>query len=115
MNTTLQIPDAISQYLAGAGVSSRKTGPLKAVAQSDIDVNGVFAECWIVAGTRSLVVVDLSSGTHALYPYKTLEDVKIENMVSTGVLSAKVDGGETLLMRFTNSRAKEMGHFVQIA
>ena len=110
-----EIPDKIVQYLMDASISDRKTGALKVAAESDFGLDGTFAETWIVAGTRALVAIDPASRTHTLYLRKTLSDLKVETMVSSGALSVKVDGDETLLLKFTNTKAREFGHFARVA
>ena len=110
-----QIPGDITQYLQDAKVSKRALGPLKIAAYTDLTTDGKYEKGWVVAGSRSLALFDPVSRDHTVYPYKNLSDLKIETMVSTGVLSAKVDDRSTLLVRFSNAKARELGLFVRVA
>ena len=110
----MNIPSSVTNYLKESRIPQRVTGPLKAVAESDYDPAGAFGETWIVAGTRALVVIDPATRTHTLHTYKDLSELKVETMVSSGVLSVKVDGTDTLLLRFSNTKAREFGHFSKV-
>ncbi|MBT3273525.1 MAG: hypothetical protein HN368_10235, partial [Spirochaetales bacterium] len=107
--------ETVLKYIESASVPKRAIGALKTAAESDLGIDGKFAVTWIAAGTKALVVINPSTNSHTIYPYKNLEDLKIENMVSTGVLSAKIDGSTVLLLRFSNTRAREFGHFRRIS
>ena len=115
MNTQPHLPDVVVHYLDTASISKRAMGPLKIAVLADLESDGTYGEHWIVAGTRSIAVISLSEQTHELFPYEGMTDLKVESMVSTGMLTAKVDSEAVILLRFSNTKAREMGHFSRIA
>lgn len=109
------IPASATECLRHTKVPKRGLGTIKAAVDSDLKLDGTYGRTWAFAGTRGLAVVDPATGSYSLYPRAQLEDLRIETMVSTGLLSVTVDGTPQLLLRFSNAKAKELGRFTRIA
>ena len=90
-------------------------GALKIAAPTDLEVDGSFGENWIVAGTKGLAVISPATKSHEYFPNEKLTELKVESMVSTGMLTAKIDDEPMLLVRFSNTKAREFGHFSRVA
>lgn len=109
------IPVAFAKYLDDTPSLKRTIGSVKVVESADLLINGKYGKTWILAGTRGIAVVEPETHKQDFFSRKTLSDLKIENMVSTGILCAKVNEQQKLLLRFSNSKAREFSRFTRIA
>ena len=108
------VPDSIRERLSAAGVRDRNI--LHAIS-SDLRLDGRYGEEWAVATPTSLHVVT-SDGIDSL-ALDRIGPLQVESLVSGGLLtagraapdSAGVDTEERLLLRFSNSRARQFGAF----
>ena len=104
-----QLPEEVTSALSSDGVE-----PSEVVAYfgTDLDLSQVYAEGWVVLTADSLFVLDgHGSGTFAL---DEMEDLKAENLVSSGYLTSKVNGVERILCRFSNSQIKSAGRLARL-
>ena len=115
-----EVPESIKERLAAAGVAERDI--LHAVG-SDLCLDGRYGEDWAVATPDSLHVV--SAGGIDSQALDRIGPVQVESLVSGGLLTAgrrepdaaEADGAgspdetERLLLRFSNSRARQFGAF----
>ncbi len=114
MNT--EVPESIRERLSAAGVQGRQI--LHAVS-SDLCLDGRYGEEWAVATPTALHVIT-SGGIDSL-ALDRIGPLQVENLVSGGLLTAGrpapdrvgVDADERLLLRFSNSRARQFGRFVR--
>ena len=121
-----ELPESITERLSAAGVAGREI--LHAVS-SDLCLDGRYGEDWAVATPDSLHIVT-AGGIDSL-ALDRIGPVQVESLVSGGLLTAgpvsrPPDGGgpngahaevppaataERLLLRFSNSRARQFGAF----
>ena len=121
-----ELPDSIAERLSAAGVAGREI--LHAVS-SDLCLDGRYGEDWAVATPESLHIV--TAGGIDSFALDRIGPVQVESLVSGGLLTAgpvspPADGGgpngadaevspaetaERLLLRFSNSRARQFGAF----
>ena len=119
-----EVPAPIKERLSAAGVAERDI--LHAVS-SDLCLDGRFGEDWAVATSDSLHIVT-AGGIDSLALDRT-GPVQVESLVSGGLLTAGrhepdagdrddadgasplPDASERLLLRFSNSRARQFGAF----
>ncbi len=121
-----ELPDSIAERLSAAGVGGREI--LHAVS-SDLCLDGRYGEDWAVATPESLHIV--TAGGIDSFALDRIGPVQVESLVSGGLLTAgpvspPADGGgpngadaevspaetaERLLLRFSNSRARQFGAF----
>ena len=107
----VEVPESIRERLSAAGVPDRDI--LHAVS-SDLCLDGRYGEDWAVATPTALHVVtarDIDS-----LALDRIGPVQVESLVSGGLLtagrdSAHQDPAERLLLRFSNSRARQFGAF----
>ena len=112
----VEVPESIRERLFAAGVPDRDI--LHAVS-SDLCLDGRYGEDWAVATPTVLHVVtarDIDS-----LALDRIGPVQVESLVSGGLLtagrdsadgdSAHQDPAERLLLRFSNSRARQFGAF----
>lgn len=88
-----------------------------ATAQFDLLPDKTYGTGWVVATDAELVVAAETDSDGGLlrYPYESVNGLKAENLVTGGMLTAKVDDEERVLCRFSNSRLREMSALVRIA
>lgn len=109
------VPESIQERLSAAGVQDRNI--LHAIS-SDLCLDGRYGEEWAVATPTSLHVVT-SGGIESL-ALDRIGPLQVESLVSGGLLTAGraapdsaggADAEERLLLRFSNSRARQFGTF----
>ncbi len=115
-----EVPAPVRERLSAAGVAERDI--LHAVG-SDLSLDGRFGEDWAVATGDSLHIVT-DGGIDSL-PLDRIGPVQVESLVSGGLLTTgrrepdaedadravPPDDAERLLLRFSNSRARQFGAF----
>ena len=104
-----EVPAPIKERLSAAGVAERDI--LHAVS-SDLGLDGRFGEDWAVATPDALHIV--TDGGIDRLALDRIGPVQVESLVSGGLLSAgrrEPDVAERLLLRFSNSRARQFGAF----
>ena len=115
-----EVPTSIRERLSAAGVAERDI--LHAVG-SDLCLDGRYGEDWAVATPDSLHIVS-ARGIDSL-PLDRIGPVQVESLVSGGLLTTgrrepdmedadravPPDDAERLLLRFSNSRARQFGAF----
>ena len=115
-----EVPESIKERLSAAGIAEPDI--LHAVG-SDLCLDGRYGEDWAVATPDSLHVV--SAGGIDSLALDRIGPVQVESLVSGGLLTAgrrepdaaEADGAgspdetERLLLRFSNSRARQFGAF----
>ncbi|MDE0222280.1 MAG: ABC transporter ATP-binding protein [Spirochaetaceae bacterium] len=119
-----EIPESITERLSAAGVAGREV--LHAVS-SDLCLDGRYGEDWAVATPDSLHIV--TAGGIDSFALDRIGPVQVESLVSGGLLTAgrrepdagdgddadgaspPPDASERLLLRFSNSRARQFGAF----
>ena len=82
--------------------------------RSDLSKSGVFEDRWLVGTQKELLTLEPDGAEVSTYSYEQLSELKIENMVSSGILIGVGTGADELVCRFSNTRAKEFGHFVKV-
>ena len=83
-------------------------------AQTDMNLDGEYSQESLIATTDRLVITELYSGRRREYAIENLEDPRIENMVTGGLIYVTVKSSDEVICRFSNTKAKEMGHFVKV-
>ena len=104
-----EVPAPVRERLSAAGVAERDI--LHAVG-SDLSLDGRFGEDWAVATGDSLHIV--TDGGVDRLALDRIGPVQVESLVSGGLLTAgrrEPDVAERLLLRFSNSRARQFGAF----
>ncbi len=104
-----EVPAPVRERLSAAGVVERDI--LHAVG-SDLSLDGRFGEDWAVATGDSLHIV--TDGGVDRLALDRIGPVQVESLVSGGLLTAgrrEPDVAERLLLRFSNSRARQFGAF----
>ena len=104
-----EVPAPIKERLSAAGVAERDI--LHAV-RSDLRLDGRFGEDWAVATPDALHIV--TDGGIDRLALDRIGPVQVENLVSGGLLAAgcrEPDVRARLLLRFSNSRARQFGAF----
>ena len=104
-----EVPAPVRERLSAAGVEERDI--LHAVG-SDLSLDGRFGEDWAVATGDSLHIV--TDGGVDRLALDRIGPVQVESLVSGGLLTAgrrEPDVAERLLLRFSNSRARQFGAF----
>ena len=104
-----QVPAPIKERLSATGVAERDI--LHAVS-SDLCLDGRYGEDWAVATPDALHIVT-DDGVDRL-ALDRIGPVQVESLVSGGLLAAgrrEPDMAERLLLRFSNSRARQFGAF----
>ena len=84
-----------------------------AIASSDLTLARTYEESWIVATQRELVVVK-HDATKDTYRLEELDDLKAENMVTSGILTTKLREKDHILCRFSNTKLKQFSQFTRI-
>ena len=108
MSSSQTLPDTIRNHLEKSNLST------EIFVKSDLSNHGEFIDRWLVATTHEFLVFSPRGERQISYSYKQLTDLKIENMVSTGVLTGVVQENDELFCRFSNTKAKEFGHFAKV-
>ena len=104
-----EVPAPIKERLSAAGVAERDI--LHAVS-SDLCLDGRYGEDWAVATPDALHIV--TDGGIDRLALDRIGPVQVESLVSGGLLAAgrrEPDMAERLLLRFSNSRARQFGAF----
>ncbi len=104
-----EVPAPIKERLSAAGVAERDI--LHAVS-SDLCLDGRYGEDWAVATPDALHIV--TAGGIDRLALDRIGPVQVESLVSGGLLAAgrrEPDVAERLLLRFSNSRARQFGAF----
>ena len=104
-----ELPESITERLSAAGVADREI--LHAVS-SDLCLDGRYGEEWAVATPDALHIV--TAGGIDRLALDRIGPVQVESLVSGGLLAAgrrEPDVAERLLLRFSNSRARQFGAF----
>ncbi|MDD9985241.1 MAG: ABC transporter transmembrane domain-containing protein [Spirochaetaceae bacterium] len=104
-----EVPAPIKERLSATGVAERDI--LHAVS-SDLCLDGRYGEDWAVATPDALHIVT-DDGVDRL-ALDRIGPVQVESLVSGGLLAAgrrEPDMAERLLLRFSNSRARQFGAF----
>ena len=80
--------------------------------KADLDYQGNYSDSWVAATKKDLILLD-SKDIHSFTLVK-IEELKVENLVSTGILIAKIDGIERTLSRFSNTWVKKFSGFAKL-
>ena len=114
----LSLPQEVSSILVAHGV---ELGQVVLFEEIDLQPNQRYGKGWVCATEQSIVVLNAGSNGNGashevqILDYKETEEIKIESLVTSGLLSAKIEGGEDrLLCRFSNSRTKALSRFTRI-
>lgn len=128
-----KIPSEIADILETRGVP--KTEPCLCV-RSDIDANNDYADSFIVLSRRALHIIEglfvrneaadkkgfkarlnleFRMNEYHEYEIEKVKNIKSEQLISTGLLTAEVDGEKTALCYYTNFRQYNMDMFAKIA
>lgn len=95
--------------------SVNQSGELVEISiMTDLSKDGEYRDLWLVASSSAVHIYDDNGSPYDTYSYDQMSDLKIENMISTGVLTATVGDNDELICRFSNTKAKEFGHFLKI-
>ena len=109
-HSTSTLPVEAEESLSAFGIDS--SGVL-AFAKTDLDLEQSYTEGWAALTSEALVILDGESS--GAYPLADLEELKAENLVSSGLLSAKVKGEERILCRYSNSQIKDVSRLARLA
>ena len=117
----VEVPEPIKERLSAAGVAD---GDILHAVNSDLRLDGRYGEDWAVATPTSLHIV--TAGDIDSLALDRIGPVQVESLVSGGLLtvgrnsadgdsadgdSYRPEAAERLLMRFSNSRARQFGAF----
>ena len=117
----VEVPEPIKERLSAAGVAD---GDILHAVNSDLRLDGRYGEDWAVATPTSLHIV--TAGDIDSLALDRIGPVQVESLVSGGLLtvgrnsadgdsadgdSAPPEASERLLLRFSNSRARQFGAF----
>jgi ATP-binding cassette subfamily B protein len=102
----------------------------------DMNIKGKYGECWVIVTSDQLVVVTGNidkaiKGAHnastyeaknsywqeesiSIYPLNTIERLTPEQLVSSGMLVAAIDGEDKILCKYSNSCTRDFGAFVRL-
>ena len=107
----IELPDSARTSLEESGISS---DDLIFATDIDLSLARTYERGWICLTDSHIAIVvgDAPARTLAL---KKTEELKAENLVTSGLVSAKVQGSEEILCRFTSSRTRDVAAFVRIA
>ena len=86
---------------------------VRVVAQSDLSVSRKYEESWVVATEGRLAIVG-DEGVRDSYRLEELDDLKAENLVTSGVLTAKLQDHDRILCRFSNTQLKGFSRLARI-
>ena len=112
----VELPASVRERLSAAGVRHRL---VRYAVSTDLRRDGRYGEEWAVATSTSLHVV--AAGGVDSVALDRIGPLQAESLVSGGLLTAKRpdpgsaggDAGERLLLRFSNSRARQFEEFVR--
>ena len=112
----VEVPASIRKRLSAAGVRRRD---IRYAAGSDLCRDGRYGQEWAVATSTSLHVV--TAGGVDSMALDRIGPLQAERLVSGGLLTAGrpqpdragVEGYQRLLLRFSNSRARQFGEFAR--
>ncbi len=81
------------------------------VAKGDLNEQGIFAENFVLATKKQLIVA--SEGI-SIYPLEDIEKLASEQIVAGGMLVAEISGEDKILCKFSNSCSREFAVFTKL-
>ena len=117
-SSPLSLPEEVASTLSAHGIELSQVVLFEEI---DLQPNQRYGKGWVCATEKSIAVLNPGSNGNGashdfqILDYKETEEIKIESLVTSGLLSAKMEGGEDrLLCRFSNSRTKALSRFTRI-
>jgi ATP-binding cassette subfamily B protein len=104
-----EIPQKLMSLLREKGFLKNR---IELCVKADLDNQGNYGDSWVAATKKDLILLD-SKDIHSFTLVK-IEELKVENLVSTGILIAKVGGIERTLSRFSNTWVKKFSGFAKL-
>lgn len=99
-----ELPEAIQEYL---GSISKEGEEVRVVVASDMNLDGDYEDCWLLATDNRLLVF---SGNHFQppklvheLPIEDIEDVKLKNYIGNGILEVQTADKSIELLRFSRT------------
>jgi len=119
----MKIPLYVEEFLQKNGIPVKS---VLSISHSDLTEIGLFGDTYMILLTDRLIAFadclsedktvsadENRKNIYEEYLLYDIEDIRVENMATGGILSAKIGGQDKLLCRFTNSHAREFGVFAK--
>jgi len=90
------------------------TGDVRLSVRADLDLAGSYRDQWVCVTTDELLLIDPDSEEVAFHALKRLRELRVENLVTTGILTAKIGRTRTILARFSNTHIRRFSGFVKL-
>ena len=110
----MTIPGNIRDRLVALGIPKEKLASVIAAVRSDLSSDGSYTTEWLIAAEKELFVYEAEKDSCRSFSLDEMENLRIENLVSSGLLTADVQKKDTVICRFSNTQAKELGQFTKI-
>jgi ATP-binding cassette, subfamily B, bacterial len=105
------LPDSYAAALRDASLD-----PDSLIFAADIDLSRdrTFGHGWVCLTEDKIIVLE-GADPARVFTIADLEEIKAENLVTSGLISAKVGGKEEVLCRFSSGRTRDIAQLVRIA
>ncbi|GAH67731.1 unnamed protein product [marine sediment metagenome] len=107
----VEVPPKPREFLHSGGMGECT---IRAAGTSDLSLTRRYEERWVLATDDELLLVSVDGAVESV-SYESFEDIKAENLVTSGLLTITSDDSQRILCRFSNSRLKSFSLLARLA